>query len=54
MWVIDFHADAPMGPPKKHRLAPETVVRELEAGGLDAEIKDVDLPHQYVVVGRPE
>jgi ubiquinone/menaquinone biosynthesis C-methylase UbiE len=52
VWVIDFHKDAPMGPPKRHRLEPQAVVRELEAGGLDAEILDLGLPHQYVVVGR--
>ncbi|MFB6230833.1 MAG: hypothetical protein ABEL04_06725 [Salinibacter sp.] len=33
IWVIDFEKDAPMGPPKKHRLNPQAVVQELEAGG---------------------
>jgi len=52
VWVIDFHKDAPMGPPKRHRLEPQAVARELEGGGFDAEILDLGLPHQYVVVGR--
>lgn len=54
VWVIDFTADAPMGPPKKHRLAPQTVVDELEQGGFDAEVRDLGLPNQYVVVGHLE
>ena len=52
VWVIDFHKNAPMGPPKRHRMEPQAVARELEAGGLDAEILDLGLSHQYVVVGR--
>lgn len=52
VWVIDFGKEAPMGPPKRHRLDPEGVARELEAGGFDAEIRDLGLPHQYLVVGR--
>lgn len=52
VWVIDYTMDAAMGPPKRHRLAPETVVEELEAGGLEAEVVDLGLPRQYVVVGR--
>ena len=52
LWVIDFHKEAPMGPPKRHRLAPRTVARELKAGGFNPEILDLGLPHQYVVVGR--
>jgi len=41
-----------MGPPKRHRLAPQAVAKELERGGLEAEVRDLGLPHQYVVVGR--
>lgn len=54
VWVVDFENDAPMGPPRKHRLSPEAIVRELEAGGLDAEVRGLGLPHQFVVVGRCE
>ncbi len=52
VWVIDFEKEAPMGPPEKHRLTPQAVVRELQAGGLEASVRDLGLPHQYVVVGR--
>lgn len=52
VWVVDFTRDAPMGPPKKHRLSPSTIVDELEQGGLQAEVVDVGLPNQFVVVGR--
>lgn len=53
--VIDFTLDSPEGPPKKHRMAPEKVVAELEAGGLKAWIvENEELPRQYVVVAaRP-
>jgi cyclopropane fatty-acyl-phospholipid synthase-like methyltransferase len=52
VWVIDFTREAPMGPPKKHRLDPQRVVTELERGGFEAEVHDLGLPHQYAVVGR--
>lgn len=54
VWVIDFTREAPMGPPRKHRLNPQRVVEELERGGLEAEVRDLGLPHQYAVVGRVE
>lgn len=52
IFIVDFELDATRGPPKEHRLAPADVVRELSAGGLAAEIVDVSLPEQYVIVGR--
>jgi len=52
VWIVDFEKDAPMGPPRKHRLSSETIVRELEAGGLDAEVRELGLPHQFVVMGK--
>lgn len=53
--VVDFTLDSPEGPPKKHRMPPEQVVAELEAGGLEAWIvEDEELPRQYVVMAsRP-
>ncbi|MFN3202004.1 MAG: class I SAM-dependent methyltransferase [Bradymonadia bacterium] len=52
IFVVDFTMDSPFGPPKHHRLAPEVIVKELEAGGLKAHVmKDAQLPHQYIVVG---
>jgi SAM-dependent methyltransferase len=50
--VVDFTREASHGPPPAHRLAPEQVVRELEAGGLHAAIVPEDLPEQYAVAGR--
>lgn len=50
VWVIDFTLESELGPPARHRLAPAQVVRELEAGGLRAEVvADERLPNQYVV-----
>ncbi len=51
VFVVDYTLESKMGPPKQHRLAPEQVVAELEAGGLKAEILKEDLPEQYVVRG---
>jgi len=49
--VVVFTLVCPEGPPKKHRMPPEDVVKELEAGGLKAwVVADEDLPRQYVVV----
>lgn len=52
VWIVDFQRDSPTGPPKKHRLAPEEIVEELEMGGLEAEVHPLELDRQYVVVGR--
>lgn len=52
VWIVDYTRDSPRGPPTQHRLDPEEVVGELEAGGLDAEHHSLELPRQYVVVGR--
>lgn len=49
--VVDFTLEAQQGPPVAARIAPEAVVQELEAGGLDAEIVSETLPDQYVVRG---
>ncbi len=50
--VVDFTLESDMGPPKEHRVAPEEVVKELEAGGLRAAIVPEQLPKQYVVRGE--
>lgn len=54
LWVVDFEKEAPMGPPKRHRLNPQGVAEELRRGGFEAHIQRLGLPHQYVVVGRPK
>jgi len=50
--VVDFKLDAKMGPPRQHRLAPEAIIADLRAGGLEAELAAIDLPEQYVVIAR--
>lgn len=50
--IVDFTKEAEDGPPVEARLEPDKVVRELESGGLSAEIVVEELPRQYVVVGR--
>ncbi len=48
--IVDFKADAPEGPPKPMRIAPEKVVKELAAAGyVLAETHDF-LPRQYFLV----
>ncbi len=51
VYVVDFPLDAPMGPPPPHRLAPETVIKELTAGGLTARVIPESLPNQYIIEG---
>ncbi len=47
--IVDFRADAPMGPPREHRLAPEVVARELREAGFAAGPSLDTLPNQYVL-----
>ena len=49
--IVDFTASSSHGPPKQHRLSPESVIAELRAAGLDAGLSPVHLPEQYIVVG---
>jgi ubiquinone/menaquinone biosynthesis C-methylase UbiE len=50
--VVDFTLESKHGPAVHHRLAPEVVAHELEAGGLVAHVVQTPLPEQYVVVGE--
>ncbi len=50
--VVDFTMDSPEGPPREHRLAPEKVIEELTAGGLEARVVEETLPRQYIVIGQ--
>ncbi len=50
--IIDFTAAATHGPPREHRLAPESVVADLRDAGLDASVSATALPEQYIVIGR--
>jgi SAM-dependent methyltransferase len=52
--IVDFTLESDQGPPKEHRLSPEQVMKELEGGGLRAEIvRGETLPKQYLVRGSP-
>jgi ubiquinone/menaquinone biosynthesis C-methylase UbiE len=50
--VVDYTRESDQGPPKAHRLPAEQVVRELQAGGLVAQVVAESLPKQYVVIGK--
>lgn len=52
VFIIDFTRESDVGPPPEHRLSPQQVVEELEAGGLAAAILSEDLPKQYVVQAK--
>jgi len=52
LWIIDFTSESPHGPPKAHRLTPQSVKSELASAGLTVTIDDKLLAHQYVVVAR--
>jgi arsenite methyltransferase len=47
--IVDFRLDARRGPPAAMRLAPDAVVADLRAAGLDAKVSSVELPDQYIV-----
>ena len=49
LFVVDFTLESPMGPPKAHRLAPETVVKDAEQAGLHPAPVALALPNQYVL-----
>jgi SAM-dependent methyltransferase len=49
--IVDFTATATHGPPARHRLAPDAIVADLRAAGLDASVSPVRLPEQYIVIG---
>jgi ubiquinone/menaquinone biosynthesis C-methylase UbiE len=49
--IVDFTREATHGPPLHRRLAPEAIVEELRAAGLDATVDATRLPEQYIVVG---
>ena len=50
--IVDFTQETEKGPPKQHRLPPETVLAELKAGGLEVSLVDETLPDQFIVVGK--
>jgi arsenite methyltransferase len=52
LFIVDFSLTAQHGPPANMRLAPETVVADLTAAGLVAQVSSVALPDQYIVEAR--
>ncbi len=51
--VVDFKLEAKQGPPKEHRLAPEAIIADFVAAGLQASVAPTQLPDQYIVIARP-
>ena len=51
--VIDFRADSPVGPPPKHRIAPERVIAEMDKAGYALTERNDFLPYQYFLVFAP-
>jgi hypothetical protein len=49
--IVEFDASSPIGPPREHRLSPETVVQELAQAGLNATVVAETLPYHYIVIG---
>lgn len=48
--IIDFKLDAPVGPPRTARIAPERVKAELHKAGYALREEHGFLPHQYFLV----
>jgi SAM-dependent methyltransferase len=51
--IVDFKADAPVGPPKRHRIASERVKAEMERAGYRLAQEHGFLPYQYFLVFAP-
>ena len=51
--VIDFRMDAPTGPPKSARIAPERVKAEMQSAGYTLGEEHAFLPNQYFLTFRP-
>lgn len=50
--IVDFRPDAPVGPPRHGRIAPEVVKRELAQAGYGVAAEHDFLPYQYYLVFR--
>ena len=51
--IIDFRPDAPEGPPRAARVAPERVIAELKGAGYKLANEHRFLPNQYFLVFQP-
>jgi predicted methyltransferase len=52
--IIDFRLDAPEGPPKAARIAPEHVIGELNHAGYTLATQHRFLPNQYFLIFAPQ
>jgi SAM-dependent methyltransferase len=50
--IIDFTLDSPLGPPKRARIPPDAVKKELARAGYALAEEHTFLPHQYFLVFR--
>ena len=51
--VIDFRMDAPTGPPKNARIAPDRVKTEMKNAGYVIDAEHAFLPNQYFLIFKP-
>ena len=51
--IVDFRLDAPEGPPRAARVAPETVKAEMKSAGYSLTGEHGFLPRQYFLVFQP-
>ncbi|MEO8442565.1 MAG: class I SAM-dependent methyltransferase [Betaproteobacteria bacterium] len=51
--VIDFRLDAPTGPPKNARIAPDRVKAEMKSAGYVPAAEHAFLPNQYFLIFKP-
>ena len=51
--VIDFRMDAPSGPPKNARIAPDRVKSEMKRAGYVLDTEHAFLPNQYFLIFKP-
>jgi predicted methyltransferase len=51
--IIDFRMDAPSGPPKNARIAPDRVKAEMKSAGYVLGAEHAFLPNQYFLVFAP-
>ena len=51
--IVDFRPDAPSGPPREHRIAPEQIIGEMERAGYGLAERHEFLPLQSFLVFAP-
>ena len=52
VFVVDYTLESERGPPRGHKLPPETVSEELRSAGFTVRVDGDLLPDQYVVIAR--